>query len=410
MGALAIVVPVYNGVEDIARCLASLARWRPAGASIVLVDDASSDPRIAPALAAFALSHPEARVVTCEANRGFVAAANRGAAEADPAADLLFLNSDTELTPGALEEMRVALDLRPGAAVCCPLSNNATFLSIPRYQQANELPTGLDSQGMALAVRESAGELRVLDIPTPVGFCMLVRREAWRAWGPFDMAYGSGYGEEDDFGQRVQAAGAAIVCAPRAFVYHRGGASFGASEAVAERRRVNGRLLMSRWPQYAPRTRDFCQSNPLRPLQERLWHALLSAPAKREAHVMHLVHRWEVSGALRTRVLGLARATSELANHTVLVPMPDHGAWLDAIDHEVEPGIRVVGLVRFEERFAKFLAASPAGLVHIHADELWTPPSVADIARAAGRSVLVTAGEELDVERCAQAYRASALR
>jgi GT2 family glycosyltransferase len=400
----AIVVPIYNGADDLARCLGSLERWRPADSSIVLVDDASTDPRIATMLRAFAASQPRVRIETAEENRGFIASANRGAQAAPASADLLFLNSDTEVTEGSLEEMQRALERRPSAAVCCPLSNSATFLSVPRYQQDSPLPFGLDAQAMALQVRAAAGEMEVLDIPTPVGFCMLVRRAAWQAWGPLDPAYGRGYGEEDDFGQRVQAAGAAIVAAPRAFVYHRGGASFGASSEVAERKRVNGQLLLSRWPQYAPRTRSFCQENPLRPLHERLWHALLCAPQTRDRHVLHLLPRWERDGRLRTATLELARATRAVANHTVMVPMPDQGAWLDAIDHEFESGIRVVGLIRFEERFRKFLAASPATLVHVHGEEGWNTPGVVETARAAGRATLQT-NTAPDVERCAEAYR-----
>jgi hypothetical protein len=277
---------------------------------------------------------------------------------------------------------------------------------VPRYQQDNALPPGFDPEAMARHVRDAAGELEALRIPTPVGFCMLVRRDAWRSFGPFDAAYGMGYGEEDDFGQRVQAVGGMIVCAPRAFVYHRGGASFGVSSEVAERRRENGRLLASRWPEYAPRTRDFCQANPLRPLHERLWHALLSAPQRRERHILHLVQRWESAGRLRTRMLELARATREIANHTLLVPMPDLGAWLDAIDHEVEAGIRVAGLIRFEERFAKFLAASPATLVHAHGEGTWDALGALDAAREAGRAAWVTSeAAPPDAAHCARMYR-----
>jgi GT2 family glycosyltransferase len=394
---------VHNGATDVDRCLASLARWPDV--PIVIVDDASTDARIAPLLAAFGASRAQVRVLSLPANRGFVASSNAGAAAVDANADPLFLNSDTEVTTGALDEMRAALERRSGAMVCCPLSTNATFLSLPRYQQPNDLPAAWDAEEMARQVRECAGDLAVLDIPTPVGFCMWVRREAWIQFGPFDEAYGLGYGEEDDFGQRVQASGGAIVCAPRAFVYHRGGASFGDTPEVAERKRVNGRLLASRWPHYVERTRAFCQANPLRPLQEKLWDALLSAPERRAVHVMHVVARWESrGGALRESILALCRATRDVANHTVLVPTPDHGAWLDAIDHEFEPGIRVVGLIDFTRRFARFLAASPASVVHFHGHGVWEPMGVVEAARVAGRKILVT-DESPVAEECAAVYK-----
>src|SRR5258708_10152760 len=267
MASPVIVLPVHNGATDVDRCLASLARWPDVPA--VIVDDASTDARIAPLLASFAASRAQVRILSLPDNRGFVAASHAGAEAVDAGAtavdanaDLLFLNSDTEVTSGALDEMCAALEARPGAMVCCPLSTHATFLSLPRYQQPNDLPAGWDAEQMARQVRECAGDLAALDIPTPVGFCMWVRREAWTRFGPFDAAYGLGYGEEDDFRQRVQASGGASICRPRAFVYHRGGASFGDTPQVAERKRGDATPLASRRPHYAERTRAFCQANP----------------------------------------------------------------------------------------------------------------------------------------------------
>jgi GT2 family glycosyltransferase len=382
MRPLAVVMPVFNAYDDTARSLAALARHRGAESSVVLVDDASTDPRIPSVLAGFADSQPRVTVVRMQANGGFVAAANRGAAAADAASDLLFLNSDAVPTASAFEEMAHALRSRPDAATCCPLSNNATFLSVPRFQQPNAFPPGVDEEAMAMLVRECAGDLRVLDIPTPVGFCMWVRREAWERWGPFDRVFGRGYGEEDDFGQRVRAAGAAIVCAPRAFVRHGGEASFGRSPEVLALRSANIKVLRARWPSYPVEMREFCQANPLRPLQEKLWDLLLSYPERRATHVMHVVDRWEREGDLRTHMLELCRSTGTVENHTIVAPTPDRGAWVDAIDGEVERAIRVVGIVDLPRRFASFLAASPATRVRFHGTA--TPAMLAAV-RAAGR-------------------------
>jgi GT2 family glycosyltransferase len=380
MRPLAIVVPVFNGVEHLRRCLESIRRCAPHEATVVLHDDASTDPAVGPELSRFEAAMPHATVIRANANGGFIRACNAGALAAPAGADLLFLNADTELTRGAIEEMAAVLEAT-GASVCCPLSSNATILSVPRFQQANELPPGWSAEDMAAYVREAAGEVRAVAIPTPVGFCMLVRREAWEAHGPFDTAYGMGYGEEDDLGQKLQAAGGRIVAALRAYVWHQGAVSFGVSDAVRERRAANGRLLLSRWPSYAEGVRAFAQANPLRAMQERLWHALLSAPERRPRHVVHLVPRWELQGALRDSVLEAARAAKVQANHTVLVPTPDRGAWLDAIDFEVEPGIRVTGLIDLPARLGRFLAASPATEARVHVAREWDTAAVLEAVR-----------------------------
>jgi GT2 family glycosyltransferase len=389
MRAPTILVPVFNGAAHLPRCLGSIARCAPPGCGVVLYDDASTDPAVGPVLSDFAASVPRAKLIRAASNAGFVHACNAAAQAADPDADLLFLNADTELTRGAIEEMAAVLEAT-GASACCPLSSNATILSVPRFQQANELPGGWSAEDMAAFVREAAGEARAIAIPTPVGFCMLVRREAWRTHGPFDTAYGIGYGEEDDFGQKLQAAGGSIAAALRAYVWHKGAASFGASEALRERRAANGRLLLSRWPAFAVTVRAFAQANPLRPMHERLWHALLSAPERRTRHVLHLVPRWELRGPLRDAVLGAARAGRAEANHTILVPTPDRGAWLDAIDFEVEPGIRVVGLIDLPARLARFLAASPATEARVHVPGEWDTKPVLQALGERGLPVAVS--------------------
>src|SRR5688572_22068393 len=407
MEAVAIVVPVYNGAAEVERCLAALARHRPPGSTIVLVDDASTDPAIGPMLDGFARKHGDVRVLASPENQGYVKSVNRGAAEAPAGADLVFLNSDTEVTEGWHAEMSRALEQASDADVCCPLSKNASYLSVPKYQQPNELPAGFGSDPMALLVREAAGTMPPVPTPTPVGFCMRVRRAAWERFGPFDEAFGRGYGEEDDFGQRVQAAGRTVVCAPQAYVYHRGGASFRDVADVADGRRANGALLASRWPGYAERMRAWCQANPLRPLHERIWEALLLPRVPGALHVLHALERWELAGALRQNVFDIARATAGFAMHTIVVPMPDRGNWMDAIDFEFGNGMRVVGLIDFEERFERFLAASPAGLVHFHDPDSWMPLHHVERAREQ-HAVLTTPGETADAARCAEFYRRAA--
>ena len=46
-----VIVPVHNALEALDACLASLDRTLPAGAAVLVADDASSDPRVAPMLA-----------------------------------------------------------------------------------------------------------------------------------------------------------------------------------------------------------------------------------------------------------------------------------------------------------------------------------------------------------------------
>ena len=56
------------------------------------------------------------------------------------------------------------------------------------------------------ATRCGTGEW--MEIPTSVGFCVYLRREALDAVGPFDeQLFGTGYGEENDLSCRMRDAG-----------------------------------------------------------------------------------------------------------------------------------------------------------------------------------------------------------
>src|SRR5690606_39271689 len=82
-------------------------------------------------------------------------------------------------------------------------------------------------------------------IPTGVGSCLLIRREALEVVGGFDVdAFGLGYGEEVDFCLRAAAAGFVHLLDDATFVFHRGQSSFGftrASQVAAAERIVAGR-------------------------------------------------------------------------------------------------------------------------------------------------------------------------
>ena len=95
-----VVVPVFNALAVTRECLAALDRCSP-DARVIIVNDASTEPGLLPLLRDWVARHPDRHLIDLPQNRGFVHAANRGAAEAE--GDLVLLNSDTEVTPGWLE-------------------------------------------------------------------------------------------------------------------------------------------------------------------------------------------------------------------------------------------------------------------------------------------------------------------
>jgi GT2 family glycosyltransferase/glycosyltransferase involved in cell wall biosynthesis len=225
-----VVVPVHNALRSTKNCLRTLRRFAPPWARIVVVNDAS-DARTA----AWLREQEGIVLLENEVNLGFVKTANRGLLHSD-APWVCLLNSDTLMTPGALERMIGRCERDPRIGLCCPLSNNAVNLSV-------KIPSGEDVFSFAERVARTSPALYP-DAVTVVGFCLLVRRELIRSVGVFDEAFGRGYGEETDLHYRSRAAGFRCVVADDTFVYHRSGASFSDGD---ERTRRNLKIVMDRW-------------------------------------------------------------------------------------------------------------------------------------------------------------------
>ena len=101
-----------NHVEFTLQCLSSIAR---VGAEndfeVIVVDDASDD-----GTAQYVANIPTLTYIRNDANRGFIDACNRGASIAN-GHYLLFLNNDTEVQPGWLDELVGTFELFPEAGL-----------------------------------------------------------------------------------------------------------------------------------------------------------------------------------------------------------------------------------------------------------------------------------------------------
>jgi glycosyltransferase involved in cell wall biosynthesis len=114
-------------------------------------------------------------------------------------------------------------------------------------------------------------------VVTAVGFCLLITRAALERFGTFDEVYGDGYCEESDYCMRITGEGFRTVVADDAFVYHRGGASFGKSR---ERYLRNRRIFDERWAErYSVEYEAFLRRNPLQYLRDALEAGLDSEAA-----------------------------------------------------------------------------------------------------------------------------------
>ena len=259
-----VILPVYNAAADLADCLGSLQRTMGPATSLLIADDASTDPRVGPVIEYFR-QRARCRVQweRRERNLGFVANVNLAFRQSAPT-DVVILNTDTITTAGWLERLAECAASDPRIATATPWSNNAEICSWPDFCSASELPD--DPEHLAAA---AAGLAAYPDLPTGVGFCMYIRRQVLDELGDFDRAtFGRGYGEENDLCVRAANHGWRNVLCSSAYVAHRGGASFGPiGEAPGGE---NLRRLCARYPGYNEAVADFILRDPLAPLRDQL--------------------------------------------------------------------------------------------------------------------------------------------
>lgn len=318
-----IVVPVFNAAPDLRRLLGCLSRDPVDWHRIVLVDDGSDDPAIAPIIADFCARHREtATAIAFPGNRGFVAAANAGIAAAGESGHIVLLNTDTLPPPGWLARLVAPLDADPAIASVTPMSTSAEILSIP----AAGIATGLDAAligRLDAAARRIAPAHRVVEIPTGIGFCMALGRGFLDRIGAFDTAFGQGYGEEVDWCQRARAAGGRNVAATNLVVGHRGGASFGALRPA--RIRAASRVVAERWPDYDGDVQRWIRAAPAGPQRLSVSLAWLAATSPGRVPIL-LGH--SLGGGAEVGLEGELRALREAgAPGAVVLRTGGHRAW-----------------------------------------------------------------------------------
>ena len=242
-----VVIPVYNAAQATQACIESVLKHTHGNWRLIVIDDASSDSAVSPVLARYCGRHG-INVMRNEANLGFTTTANRGIRAAMDA-DVVLLNADTVVGEHWLTGLRRAAYSRIDIGSVTAVSDNAGAFSVPELERENRWPHGWAHADAARALWHDAGLAYPL-LPTGNGFCMYMRRSAIDAVGNLDEgAFPQGYGEENDWCQRAEAAGYLHLIAGNVLVHHLRTQSFG-----IERRESLGRagmtVLRERWPGY----------------------------------------------------------------------------------------------------------------------------------------------------------------
>ncbi len=240
-----IVIPSYRDAEHVATLVRSIRKTVGAEmARVIVADDCSGAEHVRALRAIDGID----LVVESQRNGGFAANANRGIAAADPARDVVVLNSDVQALPSWLECLQYGAYGHEGGAgiVGAQLQypdGRIQFGGTVRNRDRPEWfdhryrfkPPGwgpADTPSFALAV---------------TGACMYVRRTTIDAVGAFDERYAMAY-EDVDWCLRAWQAGIHVLYFPSAQLVHHESITRGTE--LGERERSSQDAFWERWREF----------------------------------------------------------------------------------------------------------------------------------------------------------------
>lgn len=209
------VILSWNTLDLLKQCIKSIRLYcNPDTYELIVVDNASSDGSVE-----WLRQQKDIILIENAENAGFPSGCNQGVTAAGKNNDIMFLNSDTVMTPNAMFTLRMGLyasekNGQAGSVTNYAGNNQVIQETFPEtedyiaYAAHNNIP------------RESAYEYKTFLI----GFALLSRRSALNQVGLFDERFNPGNFEDTDLGTRFLMKGYRNVLCWNSFIIHLGGA------------------------------------------------------------------------------------------------------------------------------------------------------------------------------------------
>ena len=229
MTQVAVVIPSWNTRELLAECLSALALSNTE-LEIVVIDNHSSD-----GSAEFVeREHPRVKLIRNADNAGFAAASNQGI-RATTSPYVLFLNSDTEVAPDAVERMARFLEQNGSYAAVAPRlvnpdgSTQRACMNFPNWSTPFWFGTPFerwapDSPELERYFARGFSHEHDSDVVQPPAAALLLRRAALDSVGVLDERLALFFNDVD-LSKRLAMAGWRTRFLHEARVVHVGGAS-----------------------------------------------------------------------------------------------------------------------------------------------------------------------------------------
>lgn len=239
---VSVIIPAYGNIDYTLRCLGSIAATAPqASFEVIVVDDCSPDDS-----ADLLLKVKGIRLFKNEQNQGFIRSCNTGA-KAAKGEYLYFLNNDTEVTPGWLDELLQTFQEFPGTG----LAGSKLLYNDHCLQEAGGI---IWQDGSAWNYgRLHDPLLPIYNYAREVDYCsgasIMVPKVLFDELGGFDEHYLPAYCEDSDLALKIRDKGHRVIYQPLSSVVHFEGITSGTdtSHGTKAYQVENSKKLFERW-------------------------------------------------------------------------------------------------------------------------------------------------------------------
>jgi len=240
---VSIVIPVFNKAIYTYNCLLSLQIHEPTiSQEIIIIDNASTDetPQLLKKL------YGGVKIVRNSQNQGYVQACRQGA-ELATGEYIVFLNNDTQVTPGWLTKQIELMESDQeigitGAKLIYPdgqlqeaggiIFSDASGWNYGRYQNLDD---------------PRFNQNRVADYCS--GACLMIKKSLWHQLGGFDLRYAPAYYEDTDLCFAARQAGYLVYYCHEAQVIHHEGITAGTDlfSGYKAYQAINQKKFQAKW-------------------------------------------------------------------------------------------------------------------------------------------------------------------
>ncbi len=237
-----IIILNRNCRRELAECIQSIRDTvSSSDYEIIVVDNASND-----GAREWLREQRDVRLIENSVNKSFSEGNNQGIRAAAPGNDIMLLNNDTVLFPGAIDALRRGLYARPNTGAVSSLTNAGGDQVVDRAFRTKD-------EYLNWWLSEGVNECR--EYPDPyenriwlMGFALMIKRTALEKVGLLDEDYYYGF-EDDDIGYRLIKAGYELLLCHDSFIFHYGSLSIekdgaGASARLYDENRVK---FLAKW-------------------------------------------------------------------------------------------------------------------------------------------------------------------